>query len=378
MNKVTRFGTGWGAMIGLGMWLAVPLLAQAPPTEFAFRPEITTGVYYQTWESEVGEEITEWTAPLVVVLPLNSRISVDVLSGPARAEHFPTDNRLEGFTDTRIRTSVLLAQETLLLTAGVNLPTGNSDLEAHQTDVAAALSLNALDFRTPTFGLGLGFNVGGVIAREIGDWMVIGAGASFQYNGDFHPLQDSSLVYDPGNEVDLTFGVDLGGERFSLTGDVTYTLYGPDRVNGAEVFRSGNKLLIQLLLAQQWSRGSSRFYLRYRSKGKNQRRVGGQALKDERLNSNGDQFELEIATTFFLSRWLGVKLLADGKLYLLNEYDTNGAVVAGGGGGLILNLSKWLSLDTTAKYSRGGLRLRDTGLIEISGLELGAALHWRL
>jgi hypothetical protein len=70
-----------------------------------------------------------------------------------------------------------------------------------------------------------------------------------------------------------------------IRGDVLYTLYFDDTWGGEKVFKSGNRILIQLLSQFKLGSTDAGFFIRERIKGKNTT-GSGKTYTTERLNSN--------------------------------------------------------------------------------------------
>jgi len=264
------------------------------------------------------------------------------------------------------------------LVCGVSLPTGQSRLEGDQPTVAAALAMNALDFRVPTLGQGLDVKASAAFAQEFGS-IVLGGGVGYLMKGSFQPYKESDLKYNPGDEITATLGADknieMGSNNLRLTGDFTLTLYGKDQVDGKEVFKSGNKMLIELRSLYHASSMDFLLYLRDRTKGKNDRGLG--SLSTEALNSNGNQLEIGSISYFPMNQAVRLKALLESKIYSKNEYESNGALVLGVGTGLQYQLSSRMFLDSQFKFLKGSLKNRSDS-ISITGFEVGAMLRFKL
>jgi hypothetical protein len=140
---------------------------------------------------------------------------------------------LSGLTDVRLRARVPVAGEGVVLTAGVNVPTGATKLSADETAVLQLTGAPALRMPVPALGVGFGATLGVVAARQAGRW-AIAVGASVEERTEYTPIEialaggTQATSIDPGLATHLTLGADrtVGAHRLSLlvVGDV----YGKD------------------------------------------------------------------------------------------------------------------------------------------------------
>lgn len=367
--------------LGLILLILLPGSLQPQVTKARFVQDalIMGGVHFQSWSSENDEEVSELMIPMVFVLPLGKRLSFNVASGQAFASLNTAGSDLSGLADTRVQATYLMMNEALMLHGGLNLPTGKSRLGADQALVASALSVNALDFRLPLLGQGFTYNLGAVYAHEMDGGSVLGGGLSLLIKDRFKPFAERDLSYKPGNEMTLTLGADkdleIGGLEVKLTGDITYTRYEADEVDGTEIFKSGDKLLVQLRSICKLGPFDVVTYARNRSKGKNERGIA--ALQPEDQNSNGNQLEIGGAGYYSLNNSSVLKGLLDLKFYSKNKRESGGAFVMGIGGGLQFQLLRRLTLDGQYKLLRGTLDSRIAST-RITGYEIGLAVRLRL
>jgi len=338
--------------------------------------DFATNVYFQSWNVD-GDRTSQLSVPVTYILPLSRKLNLDITTGAAFAQRTTAANRLDGPIDTRVRTSLLLLKEKLLLSAYLTFPTGKSKLGGDQNEVASALADDALGFRVPNYGHGLHLNLAVVYAQKISRGLVLGPGAAFLQKGEFEPFEDTALDYSPGHEIALTMGVDIGGSKFKMTGDVSYIIYQADKANDVEIFRSGNKLLLQA----QWILNARVFgltlYLRNRSKGKNERgRLFGD-LEGETRNSNGNQLDVGSISSFAVGRKTTVQGFLSAKIYARNQFGDRGALIVSVGSGLKQRISRRLALEISARFSQGRLKTQDS-LTNVTGIEVGGGFRIRL
>ena len=205
----------------------------------------TLGPLYERWSFGDGlpthasdlnsprvKSASQVTLPLTVAVPLGERWAFDLYgayaSGVVKLDRADTtvgsdEYKLNGLTDLKLRVVGDLVQDRLLLTLGVNAPTGTTKLDREQFRAVQVLGAPALRFASPTLGSGLGATAGLVAARQAGRW-ALALGTSYEVRGKYAPLEalvvgadDPEL--DPGDAVHLSFGADglIGPHRSTLS-----------------------------------------------------------------------------------------------------------------------------------------------------------------
>ena len=196
------------------------------------------------------EKISELAIPVFVSIPFGSRFTFDVGTSYARARvtSGSATSEVSGLTDTQLRGNLSLGTDFVVLTGGLNLPTGKSTVDLDQVTAAGRIGSDFLAF--PISNLGTGFAVtGGVaVARPIGDWN-LGFGGSVRRSAEYQPFNQpgTTLKFTPGDEYRARVGLDhlLGNGRLSL--GVTYSAFGDD-VAGTSVYNTGNRVIAQGVL----------------------------------------------------------------------------------------------------------------------------------
>ena len=133
-----------------------------------------------------------------------------------------------------------------MLTAGVNLPTGQSTANEKQFVAAQHISNDFLLFPIGTMGAGFGATGGIAIARPVGAWN-LGIGGSYRHSAEFAPFEyndGQKAHYQPGSEMRGRIGVDRAfGAATAMIG-ATYSSFADDKSSGA-TFNTGNRLVFQ-------------------------------------------------------------------------------------------------------------------------------------
>src|SRR5215207_7099797 len=111
--------------------------------------------------------ITETAIPIFAYVPLRSGISLDIGTAFAMASVKSTINgqeresKISGLTDTQIRATMNLGSDLVLLTAGINIPTGKSTADTSEQMAAALIGNDFLLFPISSMGSGFG-GTGGI------------------------------------------------------------------------------------------------------------------------------------------------------------------------------------------------------------------------
>ncbi|MGA9292605.1 MAG: hypothetical protein WCE54_06845 [Ignavibacteriaceae bacterium] len=160
-------------------------------------------------------------------------------------------NSLNGLSDSQISLRHSLSKYNLILTAGINIPSGKTKLSANQFETVRFISQDLFGMRTPNFGEGTNVILGASWIHQLSDNYVAGLGASYQIKTEYQPLSGFSDKYKPANEISVTGGLDIKlSDTQTLTGDIMSVFFGNDKVNGNEVFSSGNMTVFDAVYKQ--------------------------------------------------------------------------------------------------------------------------------
>jgi hypothetical protein len=325
---------------------------------------------YQRWTVKGGESFAEFSTPVFVYLALSPYMSLGLRGSQANADG---DKRqeLSGFTDTQIDFNYHLEQLNLILTLGLNLPSGKKELTPAEFATSSLLGLNFYNFQVPNFGQGLNVSPGFSWAWPVHENVVIGLGASYQYKGQFKPLANMAVNYDPGDEILLTGGIDLRlPQNMALSADIIFTTYGTDKRGAKPVFAAGDRAVTTAQFRYYFQYNELWFVARYRSKTKNSLVVGGE-LVPEKKKTTPDHLEvLGLFRRRFSEKFYN-GFLVEGRFY---ERTAAYAALNIFGAGLApeILLSSNLKIPLRFKYLLG----KQKGGPDILGIEAGAGLGW--
>ncbi len=194
------------------------------------------------------ETISELAIPVFVSVPMGSRFTMDVGTAYARARVTApngSSSEINGLTDTQLRGNLTLGTDFIILTAGLNLPTGKSAVTLEQLSAAGRIGNDFLAFPVSNMGSGFAGTGGIAVARPLGAWNV-GFGGAVRRSASYSPFNvpGETLSFQPGNEYRARLGIDrtVGAGRLALA--VTYSAFGNDDAGGTR-YSTGNRVITQ-------------------------------------------------------------------------------------------------------------------------------------
>jgi hypothetical protein len=200
----------------------------------------------------INETISEFTTPIFVVIPVSPSLNLDVGTAYAWARVSPNGSNTEatstvsGLTDTQVRANLALGTDFIVLTAGVNLPTGRESATPAEQLAAFRIGSDFLSFPISNMGTGLGFTGGVALARPLGAWN-LGVGASVRQSSAYDPVVATGgarVRFEPGNEYRARVGIDHGFGTGRVALGVTYSKFGDDALGGS-VYNTGDRYVAQ-------------------------------------------------------------------------------------------------------------------------------------
>jgi hypothetical protein len=353
-----------------------PLAAQDVRT-FAVTP---SAQFYSFGSGYPLDNVSLLLLPVAYQQPLGQHLTIDGYTGFAVGTVNAAGHafKLSGPIDTRVRAS-WSATPWAVLTFGLNIPTGKATHDSDEAVVASVLSTDLLGFREANFGIGFGATTGIATARRIGEWGV-GFGASYRLSGGFEPNADTTLKYTPGNEARarVVFDRTIGNNK--LTAGVTFQNYTQDKIEGRNLFQSGNRWRGDATYSFRTGVGASwTLYVSdlWRERGD---------LTLSLLNSTGTVGDsitrtpsqnLLIAGVAGAWRLSSAVLLRPGvDLRLQNRNETGGTGWVLGGGTEVPLRAGTMEISPSARVTFGQLEAPTGDMKSLFGGEVGLALRW--
>jgi len=269
---------------------------------------------YQAWSGENNATFTETSIPFYAYIPISRVLSFNLQTSQATASGDYLQE-ISGLTDMQLGVNYFFESLNLVANLGVNVPSGKKELTPTEFLTSSLLSYNYFNFLVPNFGQGLNVSAGVTWAYPVNDQLVLGAGASYQYKGKFKPLQGMLLEFEPGDEILFTGGADYRlNEVSSLSADLIYIMYSPDKIGSYEVFESGDMLIANIQYRRYFDFHELWLNARYRSKGKNSLPIAG-SLEPEPQKSTPDQIELIARYRYRVNPQLYISALVEGRFF---------------------------------------------------------------
>jgi hypothetical protein len=231
--------------------LVLPALLAASTALAQGGARIGPQFYSYTLGAPSNVTITETAVPFFAFVPLGG-MTLDVGSAYAMVNVKSTvagqtrESKITGLTDTQIRATMNLGTDMVVLTAGLNVPTGKSTADTSEQMAAALIGNDFLVLPISSMGSGFGGTGGLALAKPVGLWN-LGAGLSVRSGMPFDPYQDAAgnkLRYTPGTEMRVRLGIDhpYGSGRAAL--GFTYSKFSDDKFQ-TSVYNTGDRMFTQ-------------------------------------------------------------------------------------------------------------------------------------
>lgn len=239
-RTIARVASG---AIGVAL-LAAPLGAQA-----LLEPSVRVGPQFVEYRlgGDLDTRISELAVPVAVVLPLGARFNVDIATAYAssRVEQNGVEETIAGVTDTQLRANYTFGGDFIVLTAGLNLPTGQSTVKSDQLKAAGYIGNDFLAFPVSNLGTGFAATGGIAVARPLGEWNV-GFGASMRHAAayDAFEIGEERVRFEPGDEYRARLGVDRAAGSGRVAFGVTYSAFGDDK-DAVTSYATGDRIVTQ-------------------------------------------------------------------------------------------------------------------------------------
>ncbi|MFQ5639012.1 MAG: hypothetical protein ACE5IR_13595 [bacterium] len=340
--------------------------------QFIRNQSLTLGFHAKLWELDNDTRFFEAALPVVFSVPVGRRFAIDVVTAPFITALEPDEGKVLDFssvTDSYIRGSYIIGDNRALLTVGVGLPSGKTELDSEELALAGIAANRPLANPVTNFGTGLNVSVGLALAHEIGSW-VFGVGVGYSRRGEYN-LNSQSAKIDPGDEFNITVGVDKEFGSAKFMADLIYTTYSKDESELLDPYKAGEKLLLN---------GRLMFPLGFLnpivlSAGNRTRKNNETA--NPALLENGNEFEFRATATAPFGNSFGLKFIYLTRIYGDTDQSFDGANIHGFGGGVILRLSRHFTFDPALIYSTGSINTGPNSEIDVTGIELTGGFAFR-
>ncbi|GAB4321467.1 MAG: hypothetical protein Kow0074_12460 [Candidatus Zixiibacteriota bacterium] len=292
--------------------------------------------------------ISQWYLPIVITAALQEDWELSVYSSVAAsdADWDIADGEVSGLTDSRIQLAHSLADDRILLSGGVSLPTGQTELNESKRSLIPWLTEDFLTFPIKYHGEGLNLYGGVAGAVPAGNW-ALGLAVGLHLMGEYTPYEDGP-DYKPGSRVILTGSAERQWpEQGSLAADLSLVFSGNDEADGTPVFSDGTMLDARFRGRREFSTAALSGGIRLILRGKNDILDLTQAqLVSEENNTNGSEIRLFISGQRDLGERVTGSISVESRLLAANDYEPgsrfyeDAANILGIGAGIDIRLSR--------------------------------------
>jgi len=339
-------------------------------------------IVYTHWKLDQtdGTEntINQFLVPVTGFFPLKENLEAKVFmaSSSNTLDAGSTDYSLNGLSDMRVQISQSVAEDQVLFSLGVNLPTGKHALSLDASDgealVMQTLTSNYLNFPLRRLGEGFGLNmlVGAAASSENFRY---GASMMYELTGAYEAYEGKG-DYNPGNMFNITVGIDTQRDRMAYVGDVSFTTFGTDKLEDIKVFRQSRSLDFHagaIYTAEKYKITND---VRFLSRGRNTTYSYDDSTSvsiEDQLKFYGNEFDytgaisFPIFTNWSMSPGVDLRLIGD------NELNSGSATIFGIGSGFNRAFGQTSALGFALKYYTGSA---NGGDVDISGYQLSISL----
>lgn len=190
--------------------------------------------------------VSQFALPMAVILPFGERLSVDVTTAFATSTakvEGGSESSISGLTDTQIRANYRFSNDQVLLTFGLNLPTGQYAVETDQQEAAGQIGNDFLYYPISSMGNGFAATGGIAYARPMGAWNV-GVGGSARKSTEFAAFATATtdVRFTPADEYRLQFSADRPVRDGQLSLGLTYSAFGEDLADNT-TYSTGDRII---------------------------------------------------------------------------------------------------------------------------------------
>ena len=318
---------------------------------------------YQNWSLD-SVKVSEASVALSLYQPLSRQAAVTLRGAFASASGDITS--LSGATALQLGGSYYVESAHMMFGLGLGIPVGKKKMKTDEFITSILLASNTLRFNVSQFGTGFNITPGVVWALPVGEDVVLGLGATYQYRGTFQPLEDLG-TFDPGDEISGTAGIELRlNETSSIAADLVYTHIGKDLLEGNEIYVSGDKLVAALQYKKYFEFNSLFIGATFRSKAKSEVALGNFLAP----RFEPDQMEILGAYTVRFSDALSTQFSLEGRFFQETSIAFSGYNLFGVGVMPEFSVSESVTIPVRLKFTSGKGKSNGT----ITGFEAGLGI----
>lgn len=202
---------------------------------------------YTFGEGASARTVEQLAIPLALVFPIHRRFTLDFTTAVAytRVVHGDsTQSEIYGATDSQLRANINILMDRLVLTLGVNAPSGQYYVGDEQTEAASRIGNDFVFFPISSMGNGPAGTAGLAAAMQVLG-VNLGLGGSLRKSMEFTPYGSGvgELRYQPADETRFRVTAERAlwlGSTASL--GVTFSQFGEDLAN-ATTYSTGDRVI---------------------------------------------------------------------------------------------------------------------------------------
>lgn len=331
---------------------------------------------FRSWtieDKESGEEATirQYAARLMASVDVLENVDLVVYgAGGFSQDRRAAVSEIAGLADTKLKAYGYLWEQRLVLSAGVNMPTGMTGLDDEEIRAVQAISPTVLGFRMKNYGSGTDLDLAAALGYDLRRDLTVGGGVSYLVKGEYD--LDEATTYAPGDEFAVTAGVDWRRDQWTLSVDGLYRHFGKDDFAGLGTFQDGAQLETTLRVAwrrEQWGVEAS---LRHINKDDGEFAIDLPA-SDTRVE-NGNNLWFTLTPTWRPHEAIAVEGLIEYTSVEQSQQQDVGAWTAGFGAGVSVRLTPYTLLDLRAIRLTGA---SEDDAIDLSGYDGMVTVRWQ-
>lgn len=344
---------------------------------YSEQPAATINVMpvYENWTINDSTDFSEFTSIFAAGYnPLeNTSLGLVTRYASVSTNSGSVSNDLSSLSDLQITIKQKLPDQNLSFDGGVNIPSGKTKLSPEEFTISQVVSQELFGLRTSNFGQGLNAFLGATWLHPLSDAVVIGAGVSYQFKSEYQPLADITDKYTPSNEISFTAGLDIKlSESQTISGNFTGIFYGSDKVNGKEIFTSGNRMIFNAMYRQYFSFDYLMFYVLYRNVALDQLKGDYAVLDNEKITPNQVYLAASYNQHFNISFSLGYGIFTS--IYEKTAGYFSGYTMYGASLSPLFTISPVVSIPVFLKYAVGNAGSKS----DLHNYEVSAGIKFNL
>ena len=311
-------------LVSLFLALVMSPLAEAQII-YGSPPSINGRIIYQHWKLTAGNGgqdtiLSQVVAPISVFVPVAPHWELHLNGALSRSklDYGSAATNVSSLGLTTLRVFHSFAEDRLFAAAGVILPTGKTGYNPTQAAVAQLIADDYLNVPLKQLGGGVGLilQVGGASQHE---WLLYGGSIGYTYAGSYTYLKDGDS-YNPGDGIVVQGSASAVGRMSSLDLDLSYKLYGADKIGSQQIFKAGGIASAVLTGKYSFHDGMLSATLAEILRSKNSLQFGD-ALRTEDRQSDANKTILGGSVTYsFIPQW-SFTMLTEYRLLAANKYE---------------------------------------------------------